>query len=472
MATIEPDYPGLASPEATISRAADALRDGFGAEGVSILVHDPAQKSLLFKVVRGGAEHLVGVAVPEDTGVAGWAFRNGLVYVPDCAADERFFSAVDHRSGMHTRSLLATPFGYDGAAIGVVELVNLPPQAWEGAAGRQDLQRMLTMATALIGTAYAAASLHDSVRQKSAALAQANQHLEAVVEKRTRRLREALSRLKSQNEFIEKARHQAMHSEKMAAIGQLAAGVAHEINNPIGFIASNLNTARDYWDSLHGYLQRLETANPDVAALYRKRFSIDLIEEDGTRLIEECLEGTARVTTIVRNLKEFVHHGERLVAEIDVHQLIDRTVSIAVSPYKHKVSIVREYRGPRQWRCNPQELGQVVLNLVVNAAQAIERTGEIRLRTALDDDRFCIDIEDTGAGIPDEILGKIFEPFFTTKEVGLGTGLGLSTCFHLIKQIGGDIHVRSAVGEGTVFRVSLPLLAEASDGPAALAAAN
>lgn len=433
-----------------IARAADALRADFGAQQARVLVHDSAQATLVLEAVSGGSAELAGAAVPEGAGIAWWAFKHGTLYVPDCTHDERFCAAVDAPPGGEVCSILAMRFGHAGRALGVVLLVNLPAAKAQALGG--DLGPGLGLAAGLLGAAVAAASLQDEVREKN----EANARLEALLEKRTNRLREALARLKTQDRLIEMTRHHALHSEKMAAIGQLAAGVAHEINNPIGFIASNLNTARDYWERVHGYLKRLELVSPDAAAMYRQRFNIDLIEDDMQRLIDECLEGTERVTTIVRNLKEFVHQGERPTDEADVQQLIDRTVAIALSPYKHKVTIVRDYQGPQRWWCNKQELKQVILNLVVNAAQAIESTGVIKLRTSLRDERLCIDIEDTGCGIPEEHLSKIFEPFFTTKEVGLGTGLGLSTCFHLMKQCGGDIQVRSVVGEGTAFRVTLP----------------
>lgn len=445
-------FDGFPSPRETIRRAAVLLQESFPAEGVSFLLHDPKQENLVFEVVQGGAQELAGQAVPDGNGLAWWSFRHGYVEIEDCAADERFFTKPDDATGFCTRNLVALPFGYRGDSLGVIELVNVPSESF----GNAEKQALVKLLAGHIGVAYAASLQHHRLALQKQELESANASLEQKVADRTSELRETLQRLQDQNDLLQRTQSQFMQTEKMAALGQLAAGVAHEINNPIGFIASNLNTAREYFEAFIAYMGKLAAANPPTADVYRRKYDIDFIAEDTGRLIVECLEGTARVTNIVRNLKEFAHqrHGE--VDEVGVHELIDRTLSIALSPFKHKVTVHRDYGGPASWVCDAQTLGQVILNLTVNAAQAIPENGEITLRTFAREDALMIEVEDTGTGIPEENLSRIFEPFFTTKEVGVGTGLGLSTCFHLLHQVGGELSVESVVGKGSTFRIRLP----------------
>ncbi len=446
-------FDGFPSPSETIRRAAGLLRETFSAEAVGFLVYSSRSRSLVFQVVDGGAENLVGTGISDGPGVAWWAFRHGFVTVEDCASDARFSGMVDESTGFGTRNLVALPFGYRGKALGVIELLNVPSVNGEVAAERR---AALMLMAGHIGVAYAAANLHHRLALQKKRLEQANLDLERKVDERTGELRATLARLQKQNELLQRTQTQLVQTEKMAALGQLAAGVAHEINNPIGFIASNLNTAREYLDQLLTYANRLAEANPATAPVYRKKYDIDFVESDTLRLVDECLEGTVRVTNIVRNLKEFAHQSRGEVAAVNVGELIDRTLSIALSPYRHKVDVCKEYQAPESLVCDAQALGQVILNLAVNAAQAIVEHGVITVRTALKNDTFVVEVEDTGCGIAEENLHRIFEPFFTTKEVGVGTGLGLSTCFHLIRQAGGDIKVRSTVGRGTVFCLELP----------------
>jgi signal transduction histidine kinase len=447
-------YEGFPAPAETIRRATALLRESLQAEAISILLYDLAQDALVFEVVEGGAgASLVGRAVPKGKGLAWWAFENDFVKISDCAADERFFGEVDEETGFSTRNMIALPFGSQGRVIGVIQLVNMPAECIEHA----HVDAVMKIMAGHIGTAYAASNLRHRMAGQKKALEEEKSELEDKVRERTRELTEALENIKAQNELLQRTENQLFQSEKLAGLGQLAAGVAHEINNPIGFIASNLNTSREYWESFCRYTERMAEANPEVAEVYRGKYDIEFIEEDMTRLIDECLEGTSRVTNIVRSLKEFAHQGRGDATETAVHGLIDRTLSIALSPFKHRVRVERDYQGSPLIHCEGQELGQVVLNLAVNAAQAIEEQGVITLRTFDEDDSFVLEVEDTGAGIPEENLNRIFEPFFTTKDVGEGTGLGLSTCFHLMKKAGGDLQVRSEVGRGTTFRLTLPL---------------
>jgi signal transduction histidine kinase len=447
-------YDGFPTPHETIRRAAKFLRDVAACEAVSILVHRADQKALVFAVINGGSNGLLDVAIPSGEGVVWWAFNNGYAVVPDCANDARFSRAIDDGTGFTTRNVIALPFGYQGHRIGVIELINLP--ARELASPK--LEALLKVVAGHVGVAYAASDLHLRLAEKSRRLFEANSTLEEMVLERTKALENVLSELRTQNDFLQNFQAQLLQTEKMAALGQLAAGVAHEINNPAGFIASNLSTARRYWANVSAYIGHLQNINPGTAAEYRARYDIDHIEDDMQRLIDESLEGTSRVTGIVRNLKEFAHPGKGEPEPTNIKALIERTLSIALSPYKHRIGVKFDFRAPAEVTCDPQEMGQVILNLVVNAAQAIAGQGTITIATALTDAGYAIEISDTGPGIPEENLTRIFEPFFSTKPVGEGTGLGLSLSFRMVKKAGGQLSVHSKVGEGSTFQILLPAL--------------
>ncbi len=262
-----------------------------------------------------------------------------------------------------------------------------------------------------------------------------------------------------------------LQQEKMASIGQLAAGVAHEINNPIGFVNSNLGTLRKYAVKLGEFIEvqakmivALGTAaSQEEHSEARKKFKVDYVLQDITDLVEESLEGVERVRTIVANLKTFsrVDQAERKAS--DLNECLESTINIVWNELKYKVDLKREYGELPLVVCYPQQLNQVFMNLLMNAAQAIAEHGVITVRTWRDDGAVHVAITDTGNGIPAENLPRLFEPFFTTKEVGKGTGLGLSIAYDIVtKQHHGEISVQSEVGCGTTFLVTIPLVEEGS----------
>jgi len=270
---------------------------------------------------------------------------------------------------------------------------------------------------------------------------------------------------------------QMVQAEKMASIGQLAAGVAHEINNPVGFVSSNLKSLTDYQKDLREIisaygqlmvrLSSLKDSGLDLpaiealAAQLRKKASdldVDFILEDIPSLIEESREGLDRIKKIVMDLKDFSHPGEDVLKISDLNLNLDSTLNIVWNELKYKATIHKEYSADLpQIRCYPQQLNQVFMNILVNAAQAIEKQGEIRIVTRETTGYAEIVISDTGQGIPKENLSKIFDPFFTSKEVGKGTGLGLNVAYNIIKKHQGTIDVQSEVGKGTTFTVRIPV---------------
>jgi len=260
---------------------------------------------------------------------------------------------------------------------------------------------------------------------------------------------------------------QLMQSEKLASIGQLAAGVAHEINNPIGYVFANFGTLEGYLDQLFDMLAAYESAErsvsaPDVAAGLRdlrEQVELDFLKEDIPVLMRESKQGIARVREIVQNLRDFSRVDSAQEWQwANLHQGIDATLNIVASEVKYKAEVVKEYGLIPDIECLPSQINQVVMNLVVNAAHAIgEQRGRITIRTGAQDERVWLEVTDTGSGISQDTLKRIFEPFFTTKPVGKGTGLGLSLSYGIVQMHQGHIDVSSVVGQGTTFRVTLPV---------------
>jgi PAS domain S-box-containing protein len=256
-----------------------------------------------------------------------------------------------------------------------------------------------------------------------------------------------------------------LQQEKMAAIGQLAAGVAHEINNPTGFIMSNLVSLQKYAERLIKFrqiedsaLSELPTERSTEVEQKRKELKIDFILEDMQGLARESLDGAERIKKIVQDLKIFSRVDEAELKLADINSGLESTVNIVWNELKYKATVKREYGNIPKTKCNQGQLNQVFMNILVNAAQAIAKQGEITVKTWMENDLINILISDTGCGIPKDKLNRIFEPFYTTKEVGKGTGLGLSIAHDIVKKHNGSIEVQSTEGNGTTFTVAIPVV--------------
>lgn len=280
-------------------------------------------------------------------------------------------------------------------------------------------------------------------------------------------LAENLAQQQQLNKRLEDATNQLLQSEKMASIGQLAAGIAHELNNPIGFVHSNLGTLDGYINDMmtivDAYASTLAAQGEDSPGLtaiaqLRDERDFDFMREDIFNLLTESKDGIGRVRKIVQDLKTFSRVGEQDWQEADLHQGLDSTLNIVWNELKYKCQLLKEYGELPPVYCLISQLNQVFMNLLVNAGQAIEDKGTITLRSGrLGCDRVFIEIADTGCGIPPEKQHRIFEPFFTTKPVGKGTGLGLSVSYHIVKRHQGELSVNSVPGQGTTFRIILPI---------------
>ena len=291
-------------------------------------------------------------------------------------------------------------------------------------------------------------------------------HLEEAVQERTRTVTEANEALKAEISERKHLEGQLVQSEKLASIGQLAAGVAHEINNPIGYIFSNFGMLEEYLAKLFEIIDAYERAEPEMqppalaARLrdMRESMQLDYLKEDVPGLMQESREGIVRVRTIVQDLKDFSRvDSAQEWQTASLHQGIDSTLNVVASEVRYKADVVKEYGSIPEIECLPSQINQVIMNLVVNAAHAMgPERGRITVRTGTEGENVWLEVEDTGSGIPPEVLPRIFDPFFTTKPIGKGTGLGLSLSYGIVQKHNGRIDVRSTVGAGTTFRVVLP----------------
>lgn len=297
-------------------------------------------------------------------------------------------------------------------------------------------------------------------------LAKANSALEIKVEERTQQLSAAHEKLQAEHreltdllDRINEVQSQLIQSEKMASIGQLAAGVAHEINNPISYISANLATLSRSTDPLLA-LATLGATTPAGQVLCHN-FDFEDFKSDLPALLQESRVGLARVGTIVSNLMDFSGAGGVEWQLVDLLAGLESTINVVGHKLQQKVEIVRDLQPLPPVRCVPAQINQVFMSLLLNAAQAISQRGTIMLRSRVEDNQVCIEVADTGCGMDEASCRRMFEPFFTTKPVGSGTGLGMSLAYDIINKHAGSIKVQSAPDQGTRIRIWLPV-----DGPA------
>jgi len=319
--------------------------------------------------------------------------------------------------------------------------------------------------------------LEELVAQRTAGLNRANESLQGEIRERIRTERDLLqnkTKLETALSELKLAQAKMVQAEKMASVGQLAAGVAHEINNPTGFVKSNLSTLLDYQkdiaDLLGAYGDILATIrggmgkSPALAGLsgaadritrMAADSDLDYLMADIPDLIQESLDGVEQIQGIVSALKDFSHPGGRKATPADINQCLKSCLKMIWNELKYKAEVIEEYGKLPMVTCNAQQMCQVFVNILMNAAQAIEDKGEIRITTRADEEDVEIRISDTGQGISEKNISRIFDPFFTTKEVGKGTGLGLHVVWDIIQAHGGQIKVKSREGQGTTISIHL-----------------
>jgi signal transduction histidine kinase len=258
---------------------------------------------------------------------------------------------------------------------------------------------------------------------------------------------------------LDEATKRLMQAEKLASLGEMAAGVAHEINNPVGYVSSNLTTLQKYLTVYEEVLDAPQTDEAAMAAL-KKKVNFAFIRNDVRNLVNETQEGVERVKTIIKDLKDYARtNTSASYLPSDIHVGLKSTLNIANNQIKNRATIQLDLGNLPLVECAPSQINQVLLNLIVNAAQSIpdEKEGVITVRTSTDDISVFIEVEDNGQGMSDDVLQKVFDPFFTTKDPGKGTGLGLSVSQKIIQDHAGSLTVVSSVGVGSIFKISLPI---------------
>lgn len=421
--------------------------EGFRADtGSLVLYQGEDSKRLSIVAGIGLPESCIGSVIPDGAGVIGWVLANqqALLLKGNINDDPRFHNPIPKADTQIALTALCWPLLVGKRLIGVLCVNSLDDKANYTEADLDRGQMLVNLVTLVI----------DNIR------------LHSDQQKRIQQLAAANERYISSNRQLQEAHKQLVQSEKLSSIGQLAAGVAHEINNPIGYINSNLTSLKNYVEELLALVAIYEKIEPlwaDAGQLrhiqeFKKKIDLDFLKTDVLDLLAESHEGAFRVKKIVQDLKDFSHAGgDDDWQWADLHACLDSTLNIVNNEIKYKASVIKEFGNIPQVWCLPHQLNQVFMNLLVNAAHAIENEGAITVRTGAENDHIWVEVSDTGKGIAPEHVNKIFDPFFTTKPVGKGTGLGLSVSYNIIKKHNGEIRLDSRVGEGTTFRIVLPV---------------
>ena len=296
--------------------------------------------------------------------------------------------------------------------------------------------------------------------------------LESRLAQKTEELKQAKEELEQARQALKDQQIIVGQQEKLASVGMLAAGVAHEINNPIGYVSSMLNTIDKYnkrimevvdgYRALHqeeGEVTEVRQRLEDLDARWRKG-KIDFALKSLPKLVGRCKEGTDRVKGIVSDLRSFSRTDEEAISEFDLNEVIEMSLNISWNELKYKAEVVRDLVDSAMVAGSSSKLASVFVNLLVNAAQALDKQGTITVTSAVAEGIVTATVADTGRGIAAEDLSKIFDPFFTTKPVGQGTGLGLNVVYNIIQQHHGKIWAESEQGKGTKFCIELPHVGE------------
>jgi signal transduction histidine kinase len=405
----------------------ERVRAAMDAEACSVMLLDETRQVLRWEVALGeGAGKLQTLTVPLGQGISGKVAATGeAIRIDDVRQDARWQGQrFDQATGFVTRSVLCVPIRAREQVIGVTQVLNKRGGPFDDAD-----QSLLEALAGMGGVAIENARLYENLEEK--------------VQERTAELRRTLAELRE-------TQAQLVQSEKMAALGDLVAGVAHEINTPLGAVSSNTDLTARALEKIQGVLT--DGTQADSARRYVDR---------ALQLAQVSRDACGRIGNIVRSLRNFARLDEAERKPADLHEGLESTLTLAAHLLRNRITVKREYGSLPPVDCYPNQLNQVFLNMIVNAAQAIEGPGEITLRTGVvagaSGPQACIEISDTGSGIKPENLKRIFDPGFTTKGVGVGTGLGLAICYRIIRNHQGSVEVESSLGKGTTFKIFLPM---------------
>jgi len=420
-------------------RILEHIVQGIGADTGSLSVRADVEDELVLTADIGLPPQAIGKQIKKGRGVIGWVLEHAepVLLTDDPAKDPRFRNYEPRRESTEPGSAICWPLMQENRLIGALcvnRKAGSPPFTEADMAHGSVLVNMVSIVIE-----------NTRLHQEQAARIRA---------------------LSDMNKKLAETQGQLLQSEKMASIGHLAAGVAHEINNPIGFVYSNLGSLEKYLNDLFAVLEGYEQAQGDAAKLaeveaLKKKVDMGYLKEDVPALMNESRDGISRVKKIVQNLKDFSHVDTSDELQwTNLHSGIDSTLNIVWNEIKYKAEVNKTYGDIPDIKCLPSELNQVFMNMLVNAAHAIDERGVITIRTGREGDQVWVEIADNGKGIEAEHLKRIFDPFFTTKPVGKGTGLGLSLSYSIVQKHNGHIDVNSEVGKGTAFRVWLPIQQE------------
>jgi signal transduction histidine kinase len=285
-----------------------------------------------------------------------------------------------------------------------------------------------------------------------------NENLEAKVIERTHQLEQANSELRSTLFELEETKLQLIHSEKLASIGQLAAGVAHEINTPLGYVSSNIESLMEYVEDIKLAWKDVEQKNTDLANQVSDEFDLKFIFDDVGSMMDSVESGLKRIRVISKDLGHFSQMEKLPIANVDINNdVVQLALNMVCSELNPNIDLDVNLAELPVISCLPIELSQVIINLLMNANDAIKDSGNIYVATSQNDSHIKITISDDGCGMDQSTINKLFDPFFTTKEVGEGTGLGLSVSHKIIESHQGSITVDSAPGKGSSFTISIPI---------------
>jgi signal transduction histidine kinase len=376
--------------------------------------------------------------------------NSGLPLVIDDVEDTTLPVDMPTARALGVRSAVMVPLRVKDAVFGVLNVTSSEP----GRVGEADLELLSAVANH-VALALDRAESFQTIEELS-------RSLEDKVRVRTEQLRTAHEELQAAYRELQATQMQLIQREKMASVGQLVAGVAHELNNPIGFVYSNVTTLEDFVRRLRAMLEAYRAAPLPEVDRARLQAEWDTRKVDYAlkyldSMIQGIREGAERARKIVRDLRVFARTQDDVWQSVDIHDEIESSLTLLNHLLKDRVSVHRKYGEVPDVECIRSQMDQVFLNLLANAAQAIPGPGAITIGTRRDGPTAVIDFADTGPGIPPEIMGRLFDPFFTTKPVGEGTGLGLSISYEIVKKHGGEIRAESPADGGAIFTVRIPL---------------
>jgi two-component system, NtrC family, sensor kinase len=447
-------------PEQIYDQALKRLVHGMGYQATHLFLVDATRQRLRGHRTAGGLgapEDFVGRELPLDASSAvGRALTRGEpVVVQDVEAAGESVDLPTARA-LGVRSLVSVPLSVKGRTLGVLAVVSDRPSRFAAT----DVE-LITAVASHVALAIDRAESFQTIEELS-------RGLEDKVRVRTEQLRATNEELQAAYRELQATQVQLIQREKMASVGQLVAGVAHELNNPIGFVSSNAATLEDFVSRLRRMVEIYRTVELSEADAARAGAAWqDLKMGYALRYLDPMLqgikEGAERTRKIVRDLRVFARGDDDVWQPVDLHEELESSLTLLGHLLKNRVEVARKYGDLPAVECVRSQIDQVLLNILANAAQALEGRGTITIETRREEGWAVVAIGDTGPGIAPDVLGRVFDPFFTTKPVGEGTGLGLSISYEIVKKHGGDIGVESRPGQGATFTVRLPLGPRAAD---------